>query len=213
VAETDSPKYSPFVVRRFFQGFALVVSKLFWSIEYHGLENIPPKDAFAYIIASNHQAYFDPAWIGCRIRQRITFMAWGAVFEWKIVGPLIRLLGAFPVSLGGAKALGSIKTALRVLKDGAVLVIFPEGERAFGDGELLEFKEGVASIAIRAQVPILPVTIKGGNRVWAQGQSRPHFFTHVEVTYHSLIYPPKTDENDACDRLMTQLHDRIASSL
>lgn len=177
------------------------------------MENIPPKDAFAYIIASNHQAYFDPAWVASPIRQKMNFMAWGEVFEWKFVGPLIRLLGAFPVFLGGAKALGSIKTALRVLRERAVLVIFPEGERAFGDGELLEFKEGVAAIAIRAQVPILPVTIKGGNRVWAQGQSRPHFFTPVEVTYHPLIYPPKDDEGDACDALTARLHDIISGAL
>jgi 1-acyl-sn-glycerol-3-phosphate acyltransferase len=213
VAQKDPPKYTPFVVRSFFQGFAWWTSKLFWSIRYHGMENIPHKDAFPYIIASNHQAYFDPAWVGCRIKQKITFMAWGEAFEWKVVGPLIRMLGAFPVDLGGARALASIKHALRVLKDGAVLVIFPEGERAFSDGEMLEFKEGIAAIAIRAQVPILPATIKGGNRVWPQGKKWPRFFTHVDVTYHPLIYPPKVDEGDACDNLTSQLRDIIASSL
>ncbi|MFL6373943.1 MAG: lysophospholipid acyltransferase family protein [Pyrinomonadaceae bacterium] len=196
------------------QGFAWVASKVLWSIRYHGRENIPPEDAFPYILASNHQAYFDPAWITAPVRQRLSFMAWGEAFEWKFVGPMIRYLGAFPVSLeGGAKALASIKTALRALKGGAVLVIFPEGERAFGDGKLLNFKEGVAGIAIRAQVPILPVTIKGGNRVWAQGQSRPHFFTHVDVTYHPLIYPPNNDEKDACDRLTAQLQEIIGGAL
>lgn len=191
----------------------MAASKVLWGIRYRGLENIPPKDSFAYIVASNHQAYFDPAWIGCRIKQDVRFMAWGDAFEWKFVGPLIRFLGAFPVALGGARALASIKTALRLLKDGAVLVIFPEGERSFGDGKMLEFKEGVASIAIRAQVPILPATIKGGNRVWAQGQRWPHFFSHVEVTYHPLILPPKEGNGEACDMLTAQLHEVIGTAL
>ena len=205
--------HPPYLVRRFLQGFALLSSKLLWSIKYHGLENIPAKDSFAYILASNHQAYFDPAWIGAPIKQKMSFMAWGDAFEWKGVGPMIRFLGAFPVELGGAKALASIKNALRTLKAGSVLVIFPEGERSFGDGKMLEFKEGVASIAIRAQVPILPVTINGGNRVWAQGQTRPHFFTPVEITYHPLIYPPQADDGDACDALTARLKQTIESSL
>lgn len=198
---------------RFFRGFAWVASKVLWSIKYHGKENIPLKDAFPYIIASNHQAYFDPAWVGAPIRQKMNFMAWGEVFEWKFVGPLIRLLGAFPVWLGGAKALASVKRALKVLRDGGVLVIFPEGERAFGDGKMLEYKEGVAGIAIRAQVPILPVTIKGGNRVWPQGRKWPHFFSPVEITYHPLIYPPTSADNDADAKLTGKLRDVIGSAL
>lgn len=190
------------------------MSKLFWSIRFHGTENIPKKDAFAYIAASNHQAYFDPGWVAAKIPQKLSFMAWGEAFEWKFIGPMIRYLGAFPVSLeGGAKALASIKMALKVLKDGAVLVIFPEGERAFSDGRLLEFKDGVASIAIRAQVPVLPVTLKGGNRVWPQGQKWPRFFTHVDVTYHPLIHPPKEDDGEACESFTDQIESAIASSL
>jgi 1-acyl-sn-glycerol-3-phosphate acyltransferase len=195
------------------RGFARGVSKLLWSIRYLGTENIPPKDAFPYIIASNHQAYFDPAWIGGPITQKMSFMAWGEAFEWRVIGPLIAYLGAFPVFLGGAKALASIKTALRVLKDGAVLVIFPEGERSFGDGKMQEFKAGVAGIAIRAQVPILPVTIKGGNRVWAQGQKWPRFCTPVEITYHPLIYPPPSADNGAEAELCSKLQSVIGSAL
>jgi 1-acyl-sn-glycerol-3-phosphate acyltransferase len=213
VAGKEAVYHAPYLVRRFVQGFALVASKVLWSIRYKGLENIPAKDAFPYILASNHQAYFDPAWIGSPIKQKMSFMAWGDAFDWRGVGPMIRFLGAFPVELGGAKALASIKNALRTLKEGSVLVIFPEGERAFGDGKMLEFKEGVASIAIRAQVPILPVTIRGGNRVWAQGQSGPHFFTPVEIIYHALIYPPKEGNGEACDALTAQLREIIGSSL
>jgi 1-acyl-sn-glycerol-3-phosphate acyltransferase len=212
VADKQGLQHPPYLVRRLVQGFALVTSKLLWDIRYRGKENIPRKDAFAYIVASNHQAYFDPAWISAPIPQKLSFMAWGGVFEWKFVGPMIRFLGAFPVDLGGAKALGSIKNSLRVLKNGAVLVIFPEGERAFGDGDLQEFKEGVAIISIRAQVPILPVTIKGGNKVWAQGQKGPHFFTPVEITYHPLIHPPEAN-GDSCDNLTAQLREVIGSGL
>ena len=212
--ENGSITYATPLLNKLCRGFAWTVSKLFWSISYRGKENIPAKDAFPYIVASNHQAYFDPAWIVSPISQKLAFMTWREAFEWKFIGAMIRNLGAFPVSLeGGAKALGSVKKALRALKDGAALIIFPEGERAFGDGQLLEFKEGVASIAIRAQVPVLPVTIKGGNRVWAQGQKGPHFFTPVEITYHPLIYPPKDVADGAEEELTNRLRDTIAATL
>lgn len=208
------PQYAPPLVSLAARGFAWTAGKLFWSIKFSGTENIPEKDAFAYIVASNHQAYFDPGWIAAKIPQKLSFMAWGEAFEWKFVGPMIRYLGSFPVSLeGGAKALASVKTALKALKDGAVLVIFPEGERGFSDGKLLDFKDGVASIATRAQVPVLPVTIKGGNRVWPQGQKWPRFFTPVDLTYHPLLYPPKDDERDSCENFTEQIRAAIASSL
>lgn len=142
-------------------------------------------------------------------------MAWDRAFEWTFVGWFIRSLGAFPVSLEKGGSLSAMKDALATFKAGGALVIFPEGAREFADGKLLEFKHGAARIAIQAGVPILPVTIRGGNRVWPQKQRYPRFFRRVEVIYHPAIDPQGYSENVANDveRLTEAVRKAIESGL
>ncbi len=158
-----------------------------WFIRYQGRQNIPPNDSPPFLIVSNHQTYVDPVWICLPLRRRVRYMAFGDAFGWPIVGKLIRYLGAFPVSMNKTGILTAIKESIRTLRDGAVLVVFPEGAREFADGEFLEFKSGAIKIAAQAKVPILPVTISGGNRIWPQQQKYPRLFRRVTITYHPLV--------------------------
>lgn len=201
-------KYPPRLVNILCRGFSFVTSKLLWFLRFHGRENIPPPEFGGYIVAANHQTYFDPGWICGPIPHKLQFMAFDEAFEWKFVGPMISYLGAFPVSLEGKGVLKAMKQALRALDDGAALVVFPEGGRQFADGELLPFKEGVVRIAMQAGAPILPVTITGGNRVWPQLKKYPRFFTRVEVTYHPLM---QVNETDDPEELTAKLRETIAS--
>jgi len=189
---------------------AWAISKVLWFVRYRGTENVPRKDAGAFILAANHQTYIDPGWICAPVRHKLRFMAFDAAFEWPVVGPLISYLGAFPVSLEFGGTLKAMKQALRALKDGAALVVFPEGEREFADGQMLDFKEGVVRLALQAKVPILPTTISGGNKVWPQGQKYPRFFRRVTITYHPLIRVNSEDELEAANQ---KLRDTIASAL
>ncbi len=75
---------------------------------------------------------------------------------------------------------------MQVLRDGAALIIFPEAEREFSDGKMMPFKSGAVRLAMDAEVPILPVTIIGGNKVWAQDLRIPRF-GKVEIIYHPII--------------------------
>lgn len=113
-------------------------------------------------------------------------MAWDEVFNWKIVGKMIRYLGAFPVGLNRQGFVKATRKARQILNDGAALIIFPEAERAFSDGELRPFKNGAVRLALETGVPILPVTIRGANRVWAQGQKFPGF-SKVQIVYHPIF--------------------------
>jgi 1-acyl-sn-glycerol-3-phosphate acyltransferase len=65
--------------------------------------------------------------------------------------------------------------------------VFPEGAREFADGEMLPFKTGAVRIALQAGVPILPVTVRGGNRIWPQKQKYPRLFRRVGITYHPML--------------------------
>ncbi len=169
--------------------------KVLWRLEYHNLENIPHDRPGGLVVASNHQTYIDPFWIGVPINRPLRFLAWDKACKWFIIGPLIRKLGAFPVNLDrGGK--DSYKTAIRVLKEGHTLVIFPEGSRETAEGKLLPVKQGTVRIALEAGVSILPVTIRGGNRVWPQQQNLPRF-SKVHVTYHPLLEVNRPEGTDA----------------
>ena len=173
-----------------------LISKALWFIRYRGLENIPANTAGGFLIAANHQTYIDPVWICLPMRRKLRFMAFDEAFNWKIIGPLISYLGAFPVSMEVGGTLKAMKTALSSLREGAALTVFPEGAREFADGKMLPFKTGAIRIAIQAGVPILPVTISGGNKIWPQKQKYPNLFRRVEIIYHPLMVLEGGDRTD-----------------
>lgn len=177
--------YPPPFIMKLIRGFAFVTSKIVWRIEFRGTQHIPQDLSSGLIIAPNHQTYLDPFWIIIPIDRKFRFMAWDQAFDWFIIGKLIRYLGAFPVNIerGDKEA---YQKSVEVLRDGATLVIFPEGSREFADGKLLDFKTGAVRMAIEAKVPILPVTLRGANKVWAREMKFPRPFQKIAVTYHPL---------------------------
>ena len=190
---------SPLAVR-LLKTIAWLISKPAWFVRFTGKHHIPTSPQ-GFVVAANHQTYVDPVWVTLPIKRRLRFMAFQTAFEWERIGPLISYLGAFPVALDGKRSKGAIRTALRALKDGAALVIFPEGAREFADGKLFDFKEGAMHIAIAAGVAVLPVTIRGGNRVWPQGKKYPRLFRRVEIIYHEPYFPQSEDAEGETENL------------
>jgi 1-acyl-sn-glycerol-3-phosphate acyltransferase len=216
IVQADPGKYPSQIVVDLLRLTGYLISKTFWFIRYHGRENIPDKSFGSFLIAANHQTYIDPVWICLPMRRRFAFMAVHQAFGWPVIGPLIAYLGAFPVSMEVGGTLRAMKRALKALRDGAALTVFPEGERAFEDGMLLEFKTGAVRIALQAGVPILPVTISGGNRIWPQKQRYPHLFRRVDLTYHPLLVVEESNELDAretLDQFTARLEEIIESSI
>jgi len=173
-------------------------SRLFWKIEFNGVENVPARGGV--IIAANHQTYIDPFWLSLQIKRPTRYLAWSAAFRWPIVGTCLRWLGAWPLALEGSDP-AAIRRSLQWLRDGGAVVIFPEGGRSTATGSLERFKAGAVRLALEAQVPILPVTIKGGNRVWPRGSRFPRP-GKVVVTYHPLYHAEqcRDEETRACAR-------------
>ena len=190
------------------------ISKLFWQIEFHGVENIPQKLPGGLVVMANHQTYLDPMWICLKINRKYRFMAWDGAFNSNFLGKTIRYLGAFPVSLERGGTIKAMKESLRALRDGAALIIFPEGEREFSDGEFLEFKSGAMRIAMEAGVPVLPVTISGAHKIWAQDMKFPKLYGKVNIIYHPLFRVPKpekgADIREHIERLTEELKTLIS---
>lgn len=135
-------------------------------------------------------------------------MAWDQAFEWFFVGILIKNLGAFPVNtkFGSRK---SFRQAVELLKEGKTLMIFPEAVREFADGRLLPFKIGAAKLALLANVPILPVTVRGANRVWAREMKFPRP-AKVEIIFHSVLRIDEFDTGISPENLTEKLKEIIA---
>lgn len=195
--------------------FASWLCRLLFNIEFHGVENVPAEGAC--IITPNHVTYADPIWITIPIKRRIYYMAWDKPFEIPMLGSLMRWFGAFPVNLDAVDS-SAQKEAKEVLRTGRALVIFPEGGRS-KTGRLMPFKMGAFRFALTSGVPIVPVSIKGGDRVWPVGQLLPHP-GKIVVTYH----PPIGVEQVAVDtgrqelkqlarQLARRAHDTVASLL
>lgn len=138
------------------------VAFFMFRLKIKGRENIP-KEGGA-IFAVNHRSYWDVIMAGLACPRHLRFMAKSELFRNKFFGGLIRLLGAFPVHRGKGD-IGAIKSALTILKNGEVMLMFPEGRRIKNNDEkILDAKAGVAMIATRAKVPVIPVYITGKYR-------------------------------------------------
>jgi len=180
-----------------------VLSRLLWGVRCHHLEYIPLSGGL--IIASNHQTYLDPFWICFPISRPVRFLAWDAAFRWPIVGPLLRMFGAWPLQLEGSDP-APIRRSLQWVSEGGAVVIFPEGGRGNPDGSMKKFKAGAVRMALEAGVPILPVTIRGGHRVWPNTLRFPRLKRGVEIIYHPLfiIEQREDEETRECARRETE---------
>ena len=188
------------------------LSRLFFRISYRGLENIPQTGGV--IIASNHQTYIDPIWMSLPVSRRIRYLAMSESFGWPIIGKIILMLGAGPIQVEKVDPT-AIRRTLQWLRSGSAVVIFPEGGRALPDGKLLRFKPGAVRMALEANAPILPITIRGGHRVWPKGNRFPRI-AKVELVYHPLQYVKMQEGEDAraCARRETDyLAETIGSEL
>jgi 1-acyl-sn-glycerol-3-phosphate acyltransferase len=189
-----------------------LLSRVLWKIEFYGVENVPEHGGV--IIAANHQTYIDPFWLSLPIKRPLRYLAWSAAFRWPIVGTCLTWFGAWPLALEGSDP-KAIRRSLQWLREGGAVVIFPEGGRSTATGSLERFKAGAVRLALEAQVPILPVTIKGGNRVWPRGWRFPRP-AKVVVTYHPLYRAEQCpdEETRACARRESErLAEVIASAL
>jgi 1-acyl-sn-glycerol-3-phosphate acyltransferase len=190
--------------------FVHAASRVFWKIEFRGIENIPAHGGL--IIAANHQTYLDPFWLSLCVKRPTRYLAWSDAFSWPVVGRGLVWLGAWPLALEGSDP-AAIRRSLQWLRDGGAVVIFPEGARSTVTGSLERFKAGAVRLAMEAQVPILPVTIKGGNRVWPRGRRFPRP-GKVVIIYHPLINPAQcpNEETRACARRESEHLARVIAS-
>jgi len=137
------------------------IFNILYAVKVQGLEKLPEDNG--YIVCGNHVKAVDPILIGINLPCNISFMAKNELFSNKLLAFLLRKLGAFPVKRGQPD-LKSIKTSLKLLKEGKNIGIFPEGTRN-KTGELIA-EPGIAMLAIRSKRPVVPITIKSDYKIF-----------------------------------------------
>jgi len=160
------------------------LARLYFGLRLEGTEHIPAVGPV--VIAPNHQTYADPVLVTIPIRRRIYYMAWSQLFDVPGLSWAIRRLRAFPVQLESSDPRAT-REAVRLLRAGEALMIFPEGARSL-DGRVGRFKLGAFRLAASVGAPVLPVTIAGGHASWPPGRPLPRPAT-MTVTYHPVVYP------------------------
>ena len=123
-----------------------------------GLDHLPRSGAF--VVAANHANYLDGVILASALPRKIVFLVMPRVYRATPLHPFFhRHVGSIPIELTRPDP-GAIRRALRVLESGGVVGIFPEGP--FGrSGRLVRGQPGVALVALRAGVPVIPAAISG----------------------------------------------------
>jgi 1-acyl-sn-glycerol-3-phosphate acyltransferase len=161
-----------------------ILFRVLFFVEYRGLHNIPASGPA--LIVPNHQSYLDPLLVGAATPRSVRYMAMKQLFAWPLAARFLAFYGAFPVTTRTADK-GAIKSCIRFLRAGELVMIFPEGGRS-PDGCLQDFFLGFARIALLERTPIVPVTVAGAHRVWPP-QNRFPRPGKIRLTFHPPIDP------------------------
>jgi 1-acyl-sn-glycerol-3-phosphate acyltransferase len=189
--------------------------KALWPTKVTGAENVPATGGA--ILASNHLAVADSFFMPLRVRRRVTFPAKSEYFTEKGVKGRLKKwfftgVGQIPIDRsGGTAAQAALDTATRLLREGNLLGIYPEGTRS-PDGRLHKGKTGVARIALEAGVPVIPVAMIGtekvnpiGSKTWRPRRLEIHFGKPLDFSRYQGLQGDRFVERSITDEIMYAL--------
>ena len=147
-------------------------------------ESLPKQGGL--LVLSTHQSHLDPLLLGLSCHRRLSSMARSSLYRFKPFAAIITALDAIPIDRE-ASTVAAMKGVINRLRDGAAVVIFPEGTRT-ADGKLGELKGGFVLLAKRAGVPIVPVAIVGAWECWPRTRLFPRP-GRIRLEFGRLLQP------------------------
>lgn len=146
------------------KSIVFVVFSVAFRVKIEGRENIPK--AGAAVLCANHNSELGMFFIGYRIKRLVRWMAKEELFKNPIFAAFIKSLGAFPIKRGKSD-IDAMKALFKLLDEGHIIGMFPEGTRVKDRTKKdVKAKPGAAMIAVKKGVPIIPVGVEGGNKVF-----------------------------------------------
>ena len=182
--------------------FVYLLSRILNGLKVTGMEKLPDQGPF--ILSSNHQSYIDPAILAAILPWKHfknlfslgTSEVFGSgIMHW--VARQVRVVVLDP----DANLVPALKAGAFGLRNGKVLILYPEGERSV-DGSPKRFKKGAAILATHLRVPIVPIAIEGFYDAWPRGKPFFQKITKFSVTFGEPIAPP---EGEPTELLATQM--------
>jgi cytidylate kinase len=145
------------------------------------------------LLVCNHVSFLDVFFVGIPLRRPLNYVARSTLFV-PVLGMLIRSVGGFPIQREGIGASG-VKETLKRVRAGGIVALFPEGTRSH-DGALGPLKPGIAVLAGRVGVPVIPAAVAGLHESWPRSRLAP--LPHpVRVHYGPPIMPEELAGLDA----------------
>ena len=187
------------MLRKIIAFLVYIFNVIVFRVKCVGQENIQNKGA--YIICANHTSNWDAPILVSNLKRKVYVMAKAELFKNKFIKWFGDKCCVFPVKRG-MRDIESIKYSLKLLKDGEILVIFPEGTRK-GLEKNGKAQNGVAYMAIRTGVPVIPVGI--------QGEMKP--FRKVKLNIGEPLdfsqYKSNKPEKEILDKVSKEIMDNI----
>lgn len=212
-AESKMVSYSKTMFREPLYTAVLGLVRALWFVQglkftVTGLENVPAHGGA--VLAINHTGYMEFTYAGLPMRKHkrlIRYMAKSEAFNNPIAGPLLRGMHHIPVDRVDGNS--SYDSAVAALRSGELVGVFPEASIS-SSFEIKKFKSGVVRMALDARVPIIPIVIWGGQRVWTKGLprrfGRNHFPIYVDVGKPFYVYEPI---EDSVEELRSHMKDTL----
>jgi len=180
---------------RFGWRYLIPIVDVAYRVRVIGLDNVPDGAA---ILAANHVSYVDPIVLWGSSPRFVHVAAKAELWNVPFVRWVIDKVGAIPVHRDQVDRT-FLQTTTRLLKEGNIIGIFPEGTRNRAEG-LGESNDGVAFLAMRADAPVLPVGLAGTNKIMPDGAHIPRF-PRVTIVIGKPIYPENFTQGSRKERM------------
>lgn len=164
-----------------------------------GRANVPAQGAF--ILASNHQSYLDPVFLGVAVNRSLTYVARDSLFRYRLFALLIRSVNAVPIGRNKADIAG-MRAIIARLRQGEAVCLYPEGTRT-RDGRIIPVKPGFGLLCRRSKVPVVPALIDGGFECWPR--FRRFFYPGAVTVWYGTPLPP--------EQIRTMTNEQLADHL
>jgi 1-acyl-sn-glycerol-3-phosphate acyltransferase len=182
---------------------------IYFRLNIYGAENVPQSGGL--VAVSNHGSYFDPPIISNCVGRPVAFMAKEELFKIPVFKQAIKLYGAYPVKRGTGDRT-ALRAALTAIESGWIAAVFLQGTRS-DDAKITDPKLGAAWIAAKAQVPLLPVSLWGTEKILLKGSALPKSVP-ITVRIGEIIPPPSSTKKadlqavtNQCAAAIDTLHD------
>ncbi|MEA1926364.1 MAG: lysophospholipid acyltransferase family protein [Patescibacteria group bacterium] len=200
----DSMGFGSRLLYRVLRRIICCTMKFFWVKDVYGLENIPREGAF--VVAPNHSSFIDWLVVFAALSRKkfISFLIKEKYYNKKFFNFFLRSM-----ELMGTDG-RSIRKAIRMLRNGHPVIIFPEGTRT-RNGEIGEAIPGFSLISRVADVPVIPMGIKGAYELWPRDKKFPAFFQkkRIAVYFGKPMYVKKDSSKEELDEFSSEVMNEI----